>query len=631
MVFQSELLKSGVRLHVAGQLEQARKIYEQVLDHNPNDPNALNVLGLLGWQTGQFDEAVEHLRRAIEIDNSQAAYFANLGEALRGLGQFDEAIRNYERAIRLQPSAAVAHSQLASLHEQAGSPDKAMVGYERALRIETNHPESLTRLARLHKQRGNLPAAEDLYRRAVQANPGVAPLHFDLANVLQMQGRLGDAIDSYRKAIEMRPEYPEAYCNLGNALREQGRFTDALEPLRRAVELGPNMAAPRSNLGAVLQDLGRLDEARQCFERALELDPGRPEIVLNMGIVSKDQGRVDEALAWFERALEAQPDYAQAVCSRGAARLSLGHFAPGWVDYERRIECPQYNTLRFSQPLWDGSPLGDRRLLVHAEQGLGDMLQFVRYLPLVRQRGEHVTLAVEAPLVPLFEHSGYAPLVTREPPFPAFDVHAPLMSLPRIFSTTLDSVPADVPYLSAEPARVERWRGELEKYPGLRVGIAWQGRPTFRGDPLRSIPLAQFEPLARVEGVRLISLQKVFGTEQLAEVAPRFEVVNLGPRLDADGAFLDTAAVMQSLDLVICSDTAAAHLAGALGVRVWVALNRAPDWRWMLDREDSPWYPTMRLFRQTELGRWSDVFERIAEALRSTGTSRPPDRSGKPA
>lgn len=616
MSTSSELLQSGVRLHLAGNLDQARQIYQQALDRDPNDANALNLLGLLGWQTGQYAQAAEQLRRAIEIDPSQAAFYANLGEAQRGLGQFDEAIENYRQAIRLQPSAAVAHLHLGSLFEQTGAADKAIESYERALRLEPNRPEALVRLARVRQREGDLPAAENLYRRAVQTQGELAPLHFDLANVLQLQGRLDEAIAGYRKALELKPDYVEAECNLGNALRDRGQVSEALQHLERAVSLGPDLAAPRSNLGAVLQDLGRLAEARECFDRALTIDPGRPEILLNMGTILKDHGQVEESLTWYERALEAQPGYRQAIFSRGTALLSLGRFAQGWADYEYRVGCPQFNTLQFPQPQWDGSPLGDRRLLVHGEQGFGDVIQFVRYLPRVRERGQHVTLAVDAPLVPLLEQSGYAPLVAKDSPLPPFDVHVPLMSLPHVFGTELETVPADVPYLATEPARVERWREELEKYPGLRVGIAWQGRPTFRGDPLRSIPLAMFEPLSRVEGVRLISLQKVFGTEQLAGVADRFEVVDLAASLDVDGgAFLDIAAAMKSLDLVISSDTAVVHLAGALGVRVWVALQYAPDWRWLHGRDDSLWYPTMRLFRQTELGGWSDVFDRMAAEL----------------
>jgi tetratricopeptide (TPR) repeat protein len=618
MSSHSERLQSAVQLHLAGKLDQARKVYEQVLADEPNNANALNLLGLASWQTGQHARAAELLHKAIAIDASQSAFYANLAAAQRGLGQFDEAMENYDRAIRLQPYAAVVHVHLGDLYEQLQEPEKAIASYERAVQVEPNRCEPYARLALVYKQRGDLRRAADFFHQAIQRAPAMAELYFELANVLQMANRLDDAIECYRKAIQLKPDYPEADCNLGNALRERGQWPEARELLERAVARRPQFAAPISNLGAVLQDLGQLDESRKCFERAFELEPGRPEVLMNMGTILKDFGQAEQALTWYERALAAQPGYPQALCSRGTARLSLGRFAEGWADYEHRVKCPQYNTLRLPGPRWDGSPLGERRLLVHGEQGFGDQMQFIRYLPRVRALGEHVTLLVDEPLVPLFEQSGFAPVAPKVLPLPPFDVHVPMMSLPHVFGTTVDTVPAEVPYLAADPTRIQRWRDELQKYPAFRVGIAWQGRPTFRGDPLRSIPLACFEPLARVEGVRLISLQKVHGTEQLAEVADRFEVIDLAASLDVSGgAFLDIAAVMKSLDLVICCDTAVAHLAGALGVRVWVALIHAPDWRWMIGRDDSPWYPTMRLFRQSEPRQWSDVFDRMAAELRA--------------
>ena len=292
----------------------------------------------------------------------------------------------------------------------------------------------------------------------------------------------------------------------------------------------------------------------------------------------------------------------------------MGRFEQGWPGYEWRWKCKEFGSLPpFQPPLWDGSSLDGRTILVHAEQGLGDTLQFIRYVPSLHQRGGRVILMCQPPLVRLLTRSpGIERLLAHGDPVPEFDVHTPLLSLPRLLGTTLESVPADVPYLEAEPQLVEAWRHRLGSYPGFKVGIVWQGNPKFRLDRLRSIPLAQFAPLARVPGVHLFSLQKGPGAEQLAAVTDRFPVTDLGRRLDD---FMDTAAVLKNLDLVISVDTAIAHLAGALGIPVWVALPFAPDWRWLMGREDSPWYPTMRLFRQTRPGQWEDVFHHIAEAL----------------
>ncbi len=344
--------------------------------------------------------------------------------------------------------------------------------------------------------------------------------------------------------------------------------------------------------------------------------PGDPQIHLNLGLVKHQQGRGAESIASYHEALRLRSDHAETHFNLGAALLSGGDFAAGWPQYDWRLRCKKFVWPNFDQPLWDGSPLDDQVLLLHAEQGFGDTLQFIRYLPQVQARAKNVVVEVQAPLLPLLTQSGFAGLVPRGEPRPRFDAHAPLLSLPGNFATTLETVPAAVPYLAVNADRVERWRDRLHEWPGLRIGITWQGNPGFECDRLRSIPLAEFAPLAEVPGVRLLSLQKYDGLDQLAAVGGRFEVVDLGSRLDLDGAFLDTAAVMLNLDLVITSDTVAAHLAGALAAPVWLGVSASPEWRWLRDREDSPWYPSMRLFRQRQHGDWTDVFRRMAVELR---------------
>jgi hypothetical protein len=305
----------------------------------------------------------------------------------------------------------------------------------------------------------------------------------------------------------------------------------------------------------------------------------------------------------------------------------MGDFERGWEEYEWRWKKAKVTPRDFPQPLWDSSALEGRTILIHTEQGLGDTLQFIRYVPLVKQRGGTVIVECPASLGQLLAScAGIDRLIASGAPLPPFDVHAPLLSLPRIFGTTLANVPAEVPYLSADPALVEYWRSELSSVAGIKIGIAWQGNPRFPADCMRSIPLTHFTPLAQVDGVRLFSLQKGTGSAQLAAVASYLPVIDLADRLDeTSGGFMDTAAVMKNLDLVVTSDTSIAHLAGALGVPVWVALALGGDWRFLVGREDSPWYPTMRLFRQTQMGDWDSVFERIAAELRGS-----PDRPPQP-
>ena len=350
--------------------------------------------------------------------------------------------------------------------------------------------------------------------------------------------------------------------------------------------LDPLSAEAHNNLGTALQSLARFDEARACYEEALRLNPELPE----------------------------------AHFSRATYRLRQGDVERGFAEYEWRWRCKSYSTRQFVQPRWDGSPLDGRTILLHAEQGLGDTLQFVRYAGAVKQRGGHVIVECQSPLTQILAScAGIDRLVVASAgaiaSLPPFDVHCPLLSLPGVLNLTIDQLAVET-YLAADPRLVETWRARLADVSGLRLGIAWQGNRQHLFDAQRSFRLDHFAPAAQIEGVRLISLQKGPGAEQAADCG--FELRNLGPQLDeTTGAFMDTAAVMRNVDLVITSDTAVAHLAGALGVPVWVALSAHCDWRWFLGRDDSPWYPTMRLFRQRQLGDWDEVFERITTELRA--------------
>jgi tetratricopeptide (TPR) repeat protein len=423
-------------------------------------------------------------------------------------------------------------------------------------------------------------------------------------------------IAGIRRAIALRPDDAELHLRLGTLLTDLVPPTGAREALEHAIELAPRYAPAHHTLGILLTRLHEPQQAQQAFERAIELDPSVPEYHLNLGETLRGQEQLTLALAQFEDALRLNPNLRAAQCSRGLVRLQLGEFERGWADYEARMGLPNYDTLVLPQPRWDGAAT-DRAVLVHAEGGLGDTLQYIRYVQLARQRAANLIVAARPELVALLTTSGYAPLVSRAGPLPSFDLQVPLLSLPYTFGTRLETIPSNVPYLTADSRLVAKWRDKLSDYRGVKVGIQWQGNPRYWLDRFRSIPLDAFAPLAEVPGVTLFSLQKNEGREQLNAVAGKFAVVDLAPQLDTGpDAFVDTAAVMKNLDLVITSDTATAHLAGGLGVPVWVALGKRAEWRWLLYREGSPWYPTMRLFRQDVEGAWTTVFARIAEELR---------------
>jgi Flp pilus assembly protein TadD len=482
---------------------------------------------------------------------------------------------------------------------------------------------------KLH-QAGRVAEAEQIYRQAVQAAPAHARAWCYHGMACNDLGRYDEAVGSYRRALALRPEFPEALNNLGNTLTQQTRLDEAIDVLRQALRCRPGYTSAYHNLGIVFAQQERLADAEEAFRNVVRLDPNFAEALNGLAAIQFKQGKFADALASYDVALRLKPSLPDARKNRGIARLLLGDFAQGCRDFEARFQCADLSLPALRQPAWDGAPLDGRTILLRAEQGLGDTLQFIRYAPLVKRAGGTVVVECQRPLLPLL--AGFAGVdrwVPRGAALPPFDVHAPLMSLPGLLGTTLETIPAAIPYLFADPQLVERWRVELGANPAFKVGIVWKGSSSHRADHVRSARLRDFEPLARVPGVQLFSLQKGEGTEQLAALSGRFPVVDLGSRLDETTApFLETAAVMQLLDLVVTVDTSTGHLAGALGVPYWLALPFVPDWRWLLEREDSPWYPTARLFRQTARGDWAGVFERMATALARLAAERGASRGG---
>jgi tetratricopeptide (TPR) repeat protein len=576
-----ESFKQAIELHRAGRLDEAERICRQILEHHPDNAHTLHLLGAICHQRGQGIAAVDHLMRAVMLDKSQPAFHSTLAAAQLSLGRADEAIRSLRDLLALRPDHAKSHNDLGVLLANSGQLDEAA----------------------------------ECFRTVLRLKPDYGPAHNNLGNILNQQGRAEEASECFRAAKRASPFLVQAYNNLANSLKAQGKMDQAIAEYREALRIAPDYAEGHYNLGLALQGVGQFEEARKHFDQAIRLAPSEPMFQAALGNLLLDEGRLEEAGATADRVLAAHPNYAIAELLRSMVLLARGQLAEGWPAYESRLRCQGFSVLDLSQPRWNGEPLDGRTLLVHSEQGLGDTLQFIRYIKPLLARAPKTIVAVHEPLIPLLSTSGFAGLVSRDQPLPEFDVHVPLMSLPGLFGTTLDTIPRDVPYLKANSELVEQWRGELAKYAGFKVGIVWQGRPLARGDSARSIPLVEFAALAEA-GVQLFSLQKGAGSEQLGKLGGRFEVVDLGPSLDVDtGAFMDTAAAMRNLDLVVTCDTAAAHLAGGLGVPVWVALSAAPEWRWLEHREESPWYPSMRLFRQTAFGQWADVFARMAREL----------------
>ncbi len=460
---------------------------------------------------------------------------------------------------------------LGQLCEADQRPTEAAACFRQALEIEPRESDGHFQLGNLHLHQQQYAASEAAYRQCLKLRPDHLEALVNLGFVLGEQDRLDEAKVCYEQALRLRSDVAEIHHNLGNVFREQGQFDEAMACYDRALGLRPDYAKAYINRGIALVPQGRLDEAIENLRRGVVLEPDRADAHGSLGAALSVQQRFDEAMAQYERALALKPDYAEGAWNRALLWLLLGDYRAAGRSTNGAGSCPRTIPLpAFSEPRWDGTPLEGRTILLYGEQGLGDTLHFVRYAPLVQARGGRVVVQCQNALLPLLSRSpGIDQLVGWGNAPPPFDVYAPLMSLPAAFHTTLETIPADVPYVFADPNLVAYWRQQLAPIRGFRVGIAWQGSPRHAWDRLRSVALEQFEPLARVEGVQLISLQKGPGSEQLHALGGRFPVVSLGDLLDGSaGPFMDTAAVLANLDLVITVDTALAHLAGALGLRL---------------------------------------------------------------
>lgn len=552
------------------------------LDAKPDSVEALQILAVVAGRRGRAEEAAELLARVLRANPSDVHAHYNRGVALGQLGRHEEALACYESALALQPGHVDAHF---------------------------NRGVSLDRLER---------RAEALasYERVIGLQPGYAEAHNNRGVALASLGRVREAVDSYDRAIALRPGYASAYNNRGSALRALGRLAEAVESYGRALELRPDYPEAQCNLAIVLLDVDRPAEAFACCERVLALRPDHAEAWYNAGNALRELHRYAEAAERFERAIALRPDHGSAHWNLADCRLIQGDFARGWEQYARRGKPPGPAPAQreFAAPLWQGTqPLDGRTILLHPEMGMGDTLLFCRYAKKVAALGARVLLEAQAPLLPLLRGlEGPTEVLAAGTLLPPFDFHCPLMSLPCAFRSDLRSIPAEVPYLRSDPVRVAAWRERIGPAAGQpRIGVAWSGSGAIRNDK-RSMLLPDLLPL--VGGwAEWVSLQKELSEADAELIATRADIRHFGPEL-AD--FADTAALVELVDLVVTIDTSVANLAGAMGKPVWIMLPFAPhDWRWLLDREDSPWYPTARLFRQSSPGDWRGVVQRVGEEL----------------
>ena len=575
-----------MRHHQRGELTRAKSLYQAVLKATPNHFDALHLSGVIEAQMHDPRSAVEKIRKALAADpRNAAAYgaFSNMGLALTQLGEFETALAAFDRSIALKADHAETHCRRGDVLRALHQPYPALASYQQALALKTDY-------------------------LAAHGNCGVV-----LCELEQWEA----AIACFDRAIAIRPDCAEAYMNRGNALLELRQWAAALESYDRAIAIKPDFAEAYSNRGIALKELRHWDAALASTAQAIAIRPAYASAHLNRGAVHHALRQFEAARDCFDQAIAISADYAEAHADKGVLSLQHGDFATGWGEYEWRWKSRRGSNIRekrnFPQPLWLGDDsLAGKTILLHAEQGLGDTLQFCRYAKSVAALQATVILEVQAPLAGLLSNlDGVSRLVVKGDPLPDFDCQCPLLSLPLAFRTNLSSIPSAPRYLTSDTTKRTHWEAQLGPAERPRIGLVWSGGTLHRDDHHRSIPLAElFEALPT--GFEYVSLQK--------EVRDRdTPFLRAAPHLrhfaDQLFDFTDTAALCDCLDLIISVDTSVAHLSAALGRKTWMLLPFNSDWRWLLNRNDTPWYPSMTLYRQTQAGGWSEVLTRLRKDL----------------
>ena len=620
----ASIFADGLARHQAGRLAEAERIYTQILALQPNHFDSRHLLGVVHLQRGKYAEALHHIELALKRSPDNLSALNNHGVTLDGLARFEDALTSLDRAIVLRPDHPDAHSNRGKVLKALLRFDEALASYDRAIALRPGFPQA-------HSNRGDVLCELKRFEEALAScdhalklQPDFAEAHCNRGSALHKLQRPDEALAAYNHALSLKPNYAEVYCNKGAVLHDLHRFEEALASYSCALALRPDFAEALSNRGNALQELKRFEEAVNDYEHAILVRQNFAEAYSNCGNALRELNRFKEALASFDRAIALRPDLAQAYFNSAICLLLMGEFDDGWLRYEWRWQTDQLKSQKrnFLQPQWTGADdIAGRAILLHAEQGFGDTLQFCRYVPLVAARGARVILEVQKPLVALMRAlAADAEIVAKGDPLPAFDLHCPLLSLPLAFKTGLNTIPGKTPYLSSDPIKKNAWRARLGPHGKFRVGLVWAGDPRKQLpnahliDRQRSIPLDMLAPLFDIPDCEFVSLQK--GSDAVAQLRSSPLSRKITDWSDDFHDFSDTAALIENLELVIAVDTSVAHLAGALGKPLWLLNRYNTCWRWLLDRDDSPWYPCLRQFRQDATRTWDAVINRVAAELR---------------
>ena len=649
----------GAALQALGRLTEAKAHYRRAIRLNPNHAESYNNFGNALKEQGKLEEAQRQFRRALGLRPGYAEAHYNLGNALLGLGHPDEAIRHYQQALELKPAFAKAHYNLGLALRGQGKLAEAAACYRQAVALEPSWAEAHRTLATVLRELDRPAEAAACFRRAHEADPLAIDGMQDWVEMLDRLGRKDEALQVRQQLCQLAPQHAKHWFEWGLALQQAQRVADARDAYLRAQQLDANYPYLPNNLAAAYLDLEQPQQAieildtliggKRCdalslinlgiacrqtfdlarsvemFERAIEVDPGNPLAYSNYGLALKELQRWSEAAALFERTLAIDPNFVGARWNLAMVQLLRGDYAQGWISHEARWEgSPELRGKPrggLAQPVWEGEPLAGKTLFVWGEQGFGDALQFARYVPLIAERvqraGGRMLYCCFGRLLPLFRRSfeRYFDVIIPDTfrPLPEFDYHCPLMSLPLRFGTTLDTLPAQTPYLVLNEQKIEAWRARLAGERRLKVGLVWTGNPAHQRNPLRSVGLdAYAAAFKELSNVAFYSLQFDAAQDIRRAQANGFHIIDHTPEM---GDYDDSAAFMRNMDLIITICTSAAHLAGAIGAPTWLLLDVNPHWVWLTDRSDSPWYPTLTLYRQTAYREWGPVIARIQADL----------------
>jgi len=647
---QNQQFIQALQLHRNGKINEAKNLYLSLMAAYSGSPRLLNNLAMIEFQQGQFELGLEYLDESLDIDPNQFAAYGNRGAAWFALNRFDEAYSDYNKAIALNSHYAEGYYNRGILHEKYDRHQEALADYDKAIELKPNYTNAYNNCGNVYKKLKQYEEALLSYDYAIKLNSRHAEAHYNRGVILNEQKKYQEALDSYHQAIALKDNYVDAYNNCGNVLIVLKRFGEALDYFQKVIEIDPNYAYAYNGQGNVLMELKRFDEALLSYEKsialnsqsadphngksnalqelkrfddavtgyekAIALNPDSADSYANRGLAMQGMKNFEEALLSYDKAIELNPETADPYWNKALLKILMGEYEEGWqlYEYRRYKQDLKGSYPTYEQPLWLGQEsVADKTLYIYPEQGLGDFIQFCRYVPLVENLGARVILKVPNALYAMIKTMGLnAKILRNDEKVDEFDFHCPIMSLPLAFKTTIETIPNNIPYFFSDHFKKSYWERKFAYASNsLKVGLVWSGSKDHKKDHDRSLRLEQLAPILDLP-VTFYSLQKEVREQDKITLSKLNQIKQYHEELND---FSDTAAMVDCLDLIISVDTSVAHLAGAMGKNVWILISYLPDYRWMLDREDTPWYPTARLFRQANVGDWDSAILKVRKAF----------------